>query len=136
MRRVRDGTEEYWCGGRVWATTPDDKAVRRYATSAEAVRSYDRHFNAYGYTKPEAVAVDVGVRPGVVCACGKRRYGSLREATDALLAIWRGFDDRRNVRRAEERVYACTVRPGTWHMTTLSREEYEELTGRSSRAET
>lgn len=51
------------------------------------------------------------------CACGKVGWLNRREAGDVLVRAKIAFSLYGNTRRREQRVYECTVRCGTWHLT-------------------
>jgi hypothetical protein len=118
MERQDRNAPLFWCGEDVWhglETTAKSKSIRRWLTPEEAVEAYDRYFLASGKKKPPAEPIDVGVRPGVLCECGKLIFRSEQQALKALITLWKTKS--RVAHRQERRPYECSVTPGNWHMT-------------------
>lgn len=63
---------------------------------------------------------------GPACPCGKAPFYSEHAARMALVDAKIRRVLRHNTRRRECRVYACTNRPGIWHLTSQPARTYQE----------
>jgi hypothetical protein len=116
VERQDMGAPLFWCGEDVWRGLDDEakRPIRRFATHEDALEVYDRYFRSTGRKRPPAEVIDVGIKPGILCKCGKLRFPSKRQAERMLIHLW---TNRWSTRRQERRVYECHVVPGGWHMT-------------------